>query len=143
MLCAAWELYLEEWLVESIRILIQRATSPKQLPQPVQKEIAKVARESKHELKPLELAGDGWATVYDNHAPQTVQGLNTPQSTNIDPLFKRLAGVEELSASWSIGVDTLNNFVSARGDMAHRGRDVTYRLVSDTTGHAVFRGAGE
>jgi len=33
MLCAAWELYLEEMLVESVRILIRRATSPNQLPQ--------------------------------------------------------------------------------------------------------------
>src|SRR5262245_4005926 len=79
MLCTAWELYLEELLVESVRILIQRATSPNHLPHPVQKEIAKVVRESKHELKPLELAGDGWATVYDHHATQTVQGLNTPK----------------------------------------------------------------
>jgi hypothetical protein len=67
MLCAAWELYLEELLIESARIFIRRAHSPGQLPQPVQKEIAKVVRESKHELKPLELAGDGWKIIYDNH----------------------------------------------------------------------------
>ena len=129
MLCAAWELYLEELLVESARVLIKCATSPNQLPQPVQKEIAKVVRESKHELKPLELAGYGWATVYDNHVCQTVSGLNTPKSTTLNPLFKRLLGIETISASWSIGADVLNEFVTARGDIAHRGRDAGYVTI--------------
>lgn len=53
MLCAAWELYLEEVLVESARIIIDRAASPDDLPRKVQQEIAKAVRESKHELKPL------------------------------------------------------------------------------------------
>ncbi len=129
MLCAAWELYLEELLVESVRTLIRRADIPTQLPQHVQKEISKTVRESKHELKPLELAGDGWKTVYDNHTTQTIQGLNTPKSTNIDPLFKRFVGIENLSNSWSIGEEALNAFVTARGDIAHRGRDAGYITI--------------
>ena len=130
MLCAAWELYLEELMIESARILTGRANSPDQLPQHVQKEIAKCVRESKHDLKPLELAGDGWKTVYENHCIQTVKGLNTPKSTNLDPIFKRLLGVEEISRSWSIGVNELNGFVSARGDIAHRGRDAGYITIT-------------
>ncbi len=129
MLCAAWELYLEELLVESVRTLIRRADIPTQLPQHVQKEISKTVRESKHELKPLELAGDGWKTVYDNHTTQTIQGLNTPKSTNIDPLFKRFVGIENLSNSWSIGEEALNAFVTARGDIAHQGRDAGYITI--------------
>ncbi|UIP87424.1 HEPN domain-containing protein [Pseudomonas phenolilytica] len=129
MLCAAWELYLEELLVESVRTLIRRADIPTQLPQHVQKEISKTVRESKHKLKPLELAGDGWKTVYDNHTTQTIQGLNTPKSTNIDPLFKRFVGIENLSNSWSIGEEALNAFVTARGDIAHRGRDAGYITI--------------
>ncbi|MEG4314742.1 HEPN domain-containing protein [Pseudomonas sp. FIP_A4] len=129
MLCAAWELYLEELLVESVRTLIRRADIPTQLPQHVQKEISKTVRESKHELKPLELAGDGWKTVYDNHTTQTIQGLNTPKSTNIDPLFKRFVGIENLSNSWSIGEEALNAFVTARGDIAHRGRNAGYITI--------------
>jgi hypothetical protein len=129
MLCAAWELYLEELLIESVRTLIQRANSPDQLPLPVQKEIAKSVRDSKHELKALELAGDGWKRVYEAHALEIVQGLNTPKSTNLNPLFKRLSGMEEVSAAWSVGADVLNAFVSARGDIAHRGRDAGYVTI--------------
>ena len=93
MLCAAWELYVEELLVESARILRDRAPSPDQLPLPVQKEIAKAVKESKHELKALELAGDGWKTVYGNHVNQCASALNTPKSTNLDALFEHLVGM--------------------------------------------------
>uniref|UniRef100_B3EKE7 Uncharacterized protein n=1 Tax=Chlorobium phaeobacteroides (strain BS1) TaxID=331678 RepID=B3EKE7_CHLPB len=103
MLCAAWELYLEELAVECARIFIKRIDSPGQLPLPVQKEISKVVRDSKHELKPLELAGNGWATILQNHVGQSVSILNTPKSNNLDPLFKRLLGVEKLSSFWSKG----------------------------------------
>ena len=58
MLCAAWELYLEELLIESARVIVDRAASPDDLPEKVQKEIAKTVRDSKHELKPLQLAGE-------------------------------------------------------------------------------------
>ena len=130
MLCAAWELYLEELAVECCRIFVDRLNSPDQLPLPVQKEISKVVRDSKHELKPLELAGDGWVTIFQNHVGQSVSNLNTPKSNNLDPLFKRLLGVDEISSFWSEGKAEVNAFVSARGDIAHRGRDVGYVTIN-------------
>ena len=130
MLCAAWELYLEELAVESGRVFVDRCDSPDQLPLPVRKEISKVVRDSKHELKPLEMAGDGWATIYQNQVGASVSGLNTPKSNNLDPLFKRLLGVDELSAAWSLGKEEVNGFVSARGDIAHRGRDAGYVTIN-------------
>lgn len=97
MLCAAWELYLEELLIESARIIVARAASPADLPKKVQKEIAKAVRTSKHELKPLDLAGEGWRDVYVNHATARIQSLNTPKSSNVDTLFHLLVGVPDLS----------------------------------------------
>ena len=126
MLCAAWELYVEELLIESARVIIDRAASPDDLPEKVQKEIAKAVRDSKHELKPLQLAGEGWRNVYINHALAQVQGLNTPKSGNVDTMYHRLVGVPELSNSWSIGANNIDSFVTARGDIAHRGRDAQY-----------------
>ncbi|WP_197714073.1 HEPN domain-containing protein [Ferriphaselus amnicola] len=133
MLCAAWELYVEELLVETARVLCTRATSPDQLPEHVQREISKVVRESKHELKPLELAGDGWKMVYENHCIQTTQSINTPKSTILVPLFKRLSGVEDISESWTLGATALNEFVTVRGDIAHRGRDAGYIQINTLT----------
>ena len=76
MLCAAWELYLEELASESARFLIDHVNSPDQLPLPIQKEISRIVRESKHELKLLEMAGDGWKSIYLNHVGQSVSVLN-------------------------------------------------------------------
>lgn len=135
MLCAAWELYLEELAIESGRTFVDRCDSPDQLPLPVRKEISKAVRDSKHELKVLEMAGDGWATIYQNQVGASVSGLNTPKSSNLDPLFKRLLGVEELSAAWSQGKEMINAFVSARGDIAHRGRGAGYVTISKLRGY--------
>jgi hypothetical protein len=131
MLCAAWELHLEELLIESARIIVDRAASPADLPKKVQKEIAKAVRESKHELKPLDLAGEGWRDVYINHATVRVQGLNTPTSANVDTLFHLLVGFPGLSQNWSHGAGTIDNFVSVRGDIAHRGRAAQYVTIGN------------
>jgi len=126
MLCAAWELYVEQLLSASAGVLADRAAVPGDLPLPVQKQIAKVVRDSKHELKPLELAGDGWMMIYRNYVGVTVGNLHTPKSTNLDPLFKRLVGFERVSNSWSVGAPAIDSFVKARCEIAHRGRDAAY-----------------
>ncbi|WP_197030545.1 HEPN domain-containing protein, partial [Halomonas sp. BC04] len=64
MLCAAWELYIEEVLLEGVDYFTHQLDSPKGLPKPVQKEIARSVKEAKHDLKPLELAGEGWKDLY-------------------------------------------------------------------------------
>ena len=45
-------------------------------------------------------------------------------------MSKRLLGVEEVSAFWSAGKQSINAFVSARGDIAHRGRDAGYVTIN-------------
>jgi hypothetical protein len=126
MLCAAWELYLESLVVEGAKYLTKQCQSPDQLPDRVQKELSKVARESKHELKPLEFAGDGWKRVLVTHAEELCRGINTPKAGPINELFARVLGLENLSDCWSCGKDAINTFVSARGDIAHRGRYADY-----------------
>jgi hypothetical protein len=130
MLCAAWEIYVEGLLEESVGYLSRRVQNPNELPMPVQKEISKSVKESKHDLKPLELAGRGWELVYNNHAIQTIQGLNTPKSTLIDPLFHRLSGIPELSSHWSLGKKVIDDFVSARGEIAHKGGHTNYITIA-------------
>lgn len=129
MLCAAWELYLEEVLLEGVNYFIQKLDSPKLLPKAVQQELSRHVREAKHELKPLELAGDGWKVLYRNHANEVLQGLNTPKSGNLDPLFRKFLGIVQFSDWWSLGAQKINDFVTARGDIAHRGRDAQYVTI--------------
>jgi len=130
MLCAAWEVYIEEVILESVLYLSTELQHPKELPKKVQKELARVVKESKHELKPLELAGEGWKTLYKNHARETLVTLNTPKSGNLDKLFYRFLGIEQLSSIWSNGVDGINQFVSIRGDIAHKGSGACYIQIA-------------
>jgi len=131
MLCAAWELYIEEVMLEGVTYFSGKLDNPKDLPKSVQKELSIHVKDSKHELKPLELAGEGWKSLYRNHANDVLKGLNTPKSGNLDPLFKRFLGVEELSNCWSRGKEVVNNFVSTRGDIAHTGRQAQYITINN------------
>lgn len=123
LLCAAWELYIEELLIESVTANIVRSTTPDSLPVPVQKTISQYIKVSKHELKPLAMAGDGWKTIYLEIAREVVVGLNTPKKHNIDQHYLSLVGIPDLSSAWSLGAAAVNDFVEARGDIAHRGSD--------------------
>lgn len=131
MLCAAWELYVEEVMLEGVVYFSEKLDNPKELPKSVQKELSSHVRDSKHELKPLELAGEGWKSLYRNHADEVLNGLNTPKSGNLDPLFRRFLGVQELSANWSLGKENINDFVSTRGDIAHTGSRAQYITINN------------
>ena len=126
MLCAAWELYIEEITVEIANKLISNADSPSGLPQPVQKNLSKYVREHNHDLKPLELAGAGWERVYSSLVQEVVGKLNTPKAGPIDQMSSALVGWKEPSQAWVLGRAFINEFVSIRGDIAHRGSDANY-----------------
>jgi RiboL-PSP-HEPN len=130
LLCAAWELFMEELLVEAVKACREKAITPDNLPLPVQKTIAGYVKESKHALKPLALAGDGWKAIYLDIANETVAALNTPKSHNIDKIFHDLLGINELSKCWSIEAKNVNLFVEARGDIAHKGSDSEYVTIA-------------
>jgi hypothetical protein len=135
LLCAAWELYIEEVLIESVEKIIERASSPDDLPPSVKLRISNYIRSSKHNLKPLEMAGDGWQIIYIEIAREWVVGLNTPKKHNIDQGFLSLVGISNMSNSWTLGADAVNAFVAKRGEVAHRGADadnIRINVLCDT-----------
>jgi len=89
MLCAAWELYIEEVMREGLGYFLSKPDSPKELLKIIQKELSSNVKNPKHELKPLELAGEGWKSSHINHAEEVLRGVSTPQSGNLNPLLKR------------------------------------------------------
>lgn len=133
MLCACWELYTESLLIESARYLGDKFESPNSLPLDVQKHISKHVREAKHELKPLELAGIGWRSVYDAFCCNEVKALNTPKPSNLKPLYKNYLGVEDVATMWTSNPTEISDFVSLRGDIAHNGRFTTYVTIGQLT----------
>jgi len=135
MLCAAWELYLEKLLVEGVKFLADRLGHPSDLPKCVQQALSKNVKEAKHELRPLDLAGEGWMKVYIDFGLHAADGMNSPKSTVVDGLFERCLGVENLSDQWSCGAEHVNKFVAIRGDIAHRGRTANYVTISSLKTH--------
>lgn len=129
MLCAAWELYVEEVGLEIAHHLADRALEPGDLPDKVQKSIAKYVRNHKHDLKPLELANAGWGHVYLSYAQERISSLNTPKSGPVDEIYEHILGWENASNSWACGTKTINEFVKMRGEIAHRGRDSHYMNI--------------
>lgn len=128
MLCAAWELYVEAVLEECAAFLVQGANLPDFLPDRIKGKIAQVANNDRHEHGALKLCGDGWKDVYVTSAKLDCSKLNTPKFGAISGLFQDWLALEPKSVedAWRRGKEELNQFVTVRGEIAHRGADAPY-----------------
>ena len=126
MLCAAWERYNESVIVEAVGYLAKEVRDPNNLPLSVRKHLSAMTRQHMHELKPMELAGDGWRALYVAQANDETSSLNTPKSGKMKVLYERLTGLPDVSSFWAVGAKPVDDFVSARGDIAHNGRIAPY-----------------
>lgn len=126
MLCAAWELYLEQVLVESVEYICESSLEANDLPVAVRKQLVIYSNEGKDELSSLMLCGDGWKQLYRKGAESTIGRLNTPKSTPVDQMFRSNLGIQNLSDFWGSQRYPIDEFVSTRGEIAHRGRDAPY-----------------
>ncbi|MDA5093274.1 HEPN domain-containing protein [Aliiroseovarius sp. KMU-50] len=131
LLCAAWERYIEDLAIECTNKLADWAASPEDLPLSVQKEISKYVKSHKHDLKPLELAGNGWEHIYTTHAEALCNSLNTPKLAPVRDLLKRTAGWETDFDELEVDTEFVDPFVSARGDIAHNGSDADYVTLAN------------
>jgi hypothetical protein len=79
------------------------------------------------------LADDGWRDVLRSRLAdfqhERNRRLNTPKSDQIDEMFARAAGINNVSARWYWNnmpaqreKEKLDAYVSLRGEVAHRGR---------------------
>lgn len=137
MLCAAWEVYIEDLLKESVEYFCNNEITPKRLPKIVQKELSRYVKNSNNELKPLELAGEGWKLTYLNDCNESISIFNTPKSTNIDNSYKRFLGIKSLSNNWSLGQEIINKIVIDRGEIAHKGREAKYISIKDLNNYLI------
>jgi len=127
MLCAAWERYNEDLLLESISYLAITIHDINLLPKEIRKLLSAKVKSDKNEIKPIELAGDGWKTVWLNYAKQEAQLLNTPKSDKLKNLFSRYLGIADFITFWRTGTSSnIDEFVSDRGDIAHNGNRAAY-----------------
>ncbi|WP_256415376.1 HEPN domain-containing protein [Acinetobacter sp. 5862] len=131
MLCACWELYNESLIIESARYLANKLDSPFNLPIDVQKHLAKHVKEARHDLKPLEMSGLRWRSVYDAACCNEVKALNTPKAAKLEILFKNYLGFSDVVSKWPNGKNDIDDFVTLRGNIAHNGRFTDYVTITE------------
>jgi hypothetical protein len=128
---ACWEAFVEDCATDAFDHLIANVPGPDSLPQGVQKLVAKRLKEDKNDLSVWRLAGERWRTEMTSYRDDVLRKyvgpLNTPNSKNVDDLYRDLIGLENLSANWkwhkmpaSDLTRRLKEFISLRGDIAHR-----------------------
>ena len=127
MLCAAWERYNENLLLEIIDKILEENISANDLPTPVKQNISNKVRKHKNDIYPIELADNGWKNLWKGYATNDTELLHTPNSKKLSILFKQNIGIEDYTSFWIINsVEKINNFVKARGEIAHNGSKAKY-----------------
>jgi hypothetical protein len=131
LISAVWEAYCEDIALEAAKHLAKHLHSASALPLAVQKRVASELKMEKHELAILRLSGNGWRQVVEQRAQALTAGsggLNTPKTQQINDLFEKAIGLNDVSAAWKWKKMTaanagkkLDSFVTLRGAIAHRG----------------------
>tara|TARA_R110000868_G_scaffold55375_1_gene172106 strand:+ start:294 stop:938 length:645 start_codon:yes stop_codon:yes gene_type:complete len=126
-LCAAWEQYVEDAMIEAVEHLIAGSAAPRDLPMPVQRWLSRQVREAKNTLKPLEMAGDGWREVYRSYVQRAATDNHSPKTANIEKLWLDSIGIEQsVCDTWSYSKKDINEFVQLRNEIAHKGRGAAH-----------------
>lgn len=127
--CAFWEAYNEDICIEGVNHICKYMSGPDRLPASVKKIIARELKSQKHELAVWKLSGDGWKHVLRSSVRGFVKGFNTPKSENLISLFRKALGIKDITAAWARPYlsrekarSKIDNFVTLRGDIAHRGK---------------------
>ena len=130
LLCAAFELFCEEIIRESVFQIVKNKNHPNDLCDNIKKSLAAAAKSDKNELAVLRLSGDGWKDYYIERTNLDIQSLNTPSSKNIVDLFKKLTDIDVSSVFSPIDAD-LDKFIKKRGDIAHKGSRAGHVSMKD------------
>lgn len=127
LLVACWEAYVEDLIGAALGHMIDSCKDHKAFPKYVLDRIASIYSGP----KAWELAGDGWKKALHDNLTQvlsrTTGTLNTPKTAQVDELFHKAIGLQQLSSSWhwkgrSVAqvTEALDDLVTLRGSIAHR-----------------------
>ncbi len=130
--CTYWEAFCEDLAAEALRHLAEHAKDASALPSGVKKTFKKILLGEKNELAIWSLADEGWREELRRRADWTVGGddwsLNTAKPVQVRDFFDQYVGIKDITMAWSwpgMSADSatrrLRDFVTLRGDIAHRG----------------------
>lgn len=128
---ACWESYVEDVCLEAFDFLLANATDPSAFPNRVKTLASEEIRSNPDKNQIWNLAGTGWKQVLQNHREAAkkkwLDKLNTPKTEQVNELFRKLLGLQNLSCSWSWqgmnsqqASEKLDNYIVVRGNIAHR-----------------------
>lgn len=136
MLCAAWERYNKDLLLECVKIMSAAITDANTLPLEIRKTISFKIKEQKNELSPFGMAGEGWKDLWKGYASAITQNLNTPHSSNLTDMFNKYLGVLSYTRFWLPGTATsIDSFIKIRGEIAHKGSHAQYVRMRQLQDH--------
>ena len=127
LLVACWEAYVEDLAKTALIYMIDNAKNHKVFPDNVLERIG-----STHQgKKAWGLAGDGWKNIlkdnYEGVLAKTTGKLNTPKAEQVDELFLKVIGLDNISSKWAWkgrsakkSREELNKLITLRGSIAHR-----------------------
>jgi hypothetical protein len=132
LITSFWESYCEDLAEEALEIIVEHAPNAESLPKEIKKMIAKTLKEDRNELAIWGIADGKWRDVLRTNFTALKAERNktfaTPKSFNVNDLFESAVGLPNLSSYWkwekmtaTQAAKKLNEFVSKRGDIAHRG----------------------
>jgi hypothetical protein len=137
LITAFWEAYCEDIAAEGLAHIVKHAESSRVLPEELRKQLAKEIKTAPHELEMWKIADDGWKVYLGDRLTKLKErrnrDLNTPKAVQIDELFLHALGIMKISNSWKWpkkmtvvrATKKLDNYVTLRGEIAHRGRHLT------------------
>lgn len=127
LLVACWESFVEDLVAHSLEHMVENCETPSAFPPGVLERVAS----SYNGSKMWALAGDGWRQALRDNLKsvlgKTSGVFNTPRSEQVDDLFKKVIGLENLSHTWHWDGTThkanskaLDDLITLRGSIAHR-----------------------
>lgn len=127
LVVACWEAYVEDLATFALDFMIKEAQSHKVFPKTVLERVASKCSGP----NAWALAGDGWKkALRDNFSEvlaKTTGTLNTPRAPQVDELFLKTLGLQDLSSCWywpgrtqDRAVGALDALITLRGSIAHR-----------------------
>jgi hypothetical protein len=126
LLCAAWERYIETVLEEGVAFLGGRLQGHTALPKNVRKKVEDYVNSNNTPWSHADLATHSWTKIYSEAVKKKVAKLNTPKHGKLKPLFENYLGISDIGHGWSGGVKYIDDFVTLRGEVAHRGGQSRY-----------------
>jgi hypothetical protein len=132
LLSSAWEVYVEGLVVEAVTKILT-SHNPESLPDALIVKFCEAVKADKHERKHFKIVGDGWRGYYINACKAACDKFNTAKSTQVGDLMEAwvCADRAKLFDSWRRKPCELDEFMTRRGDIAHRGSASNYVQETD------------